>query len=781
PTEESPPSEPSGEADGDAKKPPASAGTSAETTATDAAAEAPADEEVGEPGPGGEARPGIVDELTAPSAGIGSIGSSELEDTGRLDAAHPSAEAPPPRGRLASWASAHETSSVMRIDDEDSSDTDGDDHEPDPLIGMVIAERYRIIERIGRGGMGIVYRVEHVRIGKLLAMKLLAGELSHNKEVVRRFKQEALTVSKLSSPYTVQVFDYGVWQHLTYLVMELVSGDDLGRLLRRGGPMPFARVGRLMLQVCASLAEAHSKGIVHRDIKPENIMVLPEVDGREVAKVVDFGLAKLRETPELNDVTLQGSVVGTPYYISPEQVLGEDVDGRSDLYSVGAVMFRSLTGKYPFEANSPIAMFTKHLTEAPPSAVDREPELGIPHAVSQAIAKCMAKDPAERFQNIEQLRDLIVSELDGAEMSKAERMWLGLDSGQERVQAVADVTRTGLYGHQVATREELESYERKLRRTRYGAYATFLVLLVAVVGGGVLYGLQRSAVAFTGFEKEPNNTRAQPNELPLARAIRGRLGKRLDPTTSDRDFYRFVVPGRPSDVSHIRLMASALPNIATCSLLFRAGYRDAVARYCVGRPAQELLVPATRLATGEYYLAVVQDMSSSGGKPLVHENVSDMYRVRVEQIEPGPSDEVEPNDGERMAQRVAGGAEVVGTLGWRGDEDTYCAPSRLDRPVRWSLSDAGRPPGTVIEMTPLASGVPGPVMRVHGAKSKPFGRMRLAADVNSPYVSPPYPVEHGERCVRLRLTNDPWVRGDAKFTLHPDGSRYRLKLLVAEP
>jgi serine/threonine-protein kinase len=190
----------------------------------------------------------------------------------------------------------------------------------DPLLGLVIAERYRIIEELGRGGMGIVYKVEHTRLGKLLAMKLLTGELARNPDVVRRFKQEALTVSKLSSANTVQVFDFGVAEGgLTYLVMELVAGEDLGRVLRRTGPLAFDRLGKLIVQVCTSLAEAHQKSIVHRDMKPENIMLLRGRDGAEAAKVLDFGLAKIREGAELNDVTSEGAIVGTPFTWTPRR------------------------------------------------------------------------------------------------------------------------------------------------------------------------------------------------------------------------------------------------------------------------------------------------------------------------------------------------------------------------------------------------------------------------------------------------------------------------------
>jgi serine/threonine protein kinase len=257
----------------------------------------------------------------------------------------------------------------------------------DPLIGLIIADRYRIVAPLGRGGMGVVYKVEHTRIGKLLAMKLLTGELSQNPEVVRRFKQEALTVSKLSSANTVQVFDFGASEGLTYLVMELVTGEDLGRLLRSVGHLTAIQLGRIVIQVCNALAEAHNKNIVHRDIKPENIMITRARDDSDLAKVLDFGLAKLREGSELNEMTSQGAIVGTPYFMSPEQVKGEDVDPRGDIYSLGAVMYRALTGEYAISGPTPMALFAKHLTEMPIAPHLRTPHLGISAGMSEIIMR----------------------------------------------------------------------------------------------------------------------------------------------------------------------------------------------------------------------------------------------------------------------------------------------------------------------------------------------------------------------------------------------------------
>src|SRR5262249_36486434 len=148
-----------------------------------------------------------------------------------------------------------------------------DDSSSDPLIGTVVDARYRVVARIGAGGMGAVYRVEHLAMGKLAAMKMLHPSLTQDREVAQRFRREAEAVSRLSSPYTVQVFDFGETHGSMYLVMELCKGEDLGAILRRDGPLPFGRLGSMMTQVCDALSEAHDLGIVHRDLKPENLLV----------------------------------------------------------------------------------------------------------------------------------------------------------------------------------------------------------------------------------------------------------------------------------------------------------------------------------------------------------------------------------------------------------------------------------------------------------------------------------------------------------------------------
>ncbi len=166
----------------------------------------------------------------------------------------------------------------------------------DPLIGRVIADRYKIEALLGRGGMGVVYKIEHVHIGKLMAMKLLHGELSRDKETLKRFKREAEAASRLDHPNTVQIFDFGRDQGLTYLVMEYLDGHDLGWVIQHEGALTFARCARICAQACASISQAHSVGIVHRDIKPENIMIIQGRERPDMVKVLDFGLAKLRHS-----------------------------------------------------------------------------------------------------------------------------------------------------------------------------------------------------------------------------------------------------------------------------------------------------------------------------------------------------------------------------------------------------------------------------------------------------------------------------------------------------
>ena len=233
----------------------------------------------------------------------------------------------------------------------------------DPWQGKVVDRRYRVLEKLGSGGMGLVYKVEHIQLDKVAAMKVLHTEMARDAEAVRRFRVEAQAVSRLDHPNIVQTFDFGRWEDSLYLVMEYLKGEDLAALVKREGPLPFDRAARLFVQICSALTDAHDAGIIHRDLKPENIVVVRRRDGSETAKVLDFGLAKLRERSEHLGVTSGNQVIGTPYYMSPEQVRSEPLDVRTDIYSLGATLYRVLTGTPSFQATTPVGVLTKHITD----------------------------------------------------------------------------------------------------------------------------------------------------------------------------------------------------------------------------------------------------------------------------------------------------------------------------------------------------------------------------------------------------------------------------------
>ncbi|MBX3127225.1 MAG: protein kinase [Polyangiaceae bacterium] len=608
----------------------------------------------------------------------------------------------------------------------------------DPLIGVTIAGRYRIIEPLGRGGMGVVYRVEHARIGKLMALKLLTGELSRDPEVVARFKREALMVSKLSHPNTVQVFDFGTAEGMTYLAMEYLRGEDLGRVIRREGPLGAERMARLVVQVCSSLSEAHRLDIIHRDLKPENVFVLQGPSGSELIKVLDFGLAKLRESTELGEVTSRGAIVGTPFYMSPEQIRGESADQRSDVYALGALMHMCLTAEPPFDAPRPMGVLTKHLVEAARDPSERYPELNIPPGLSAIVLKALQKEPERRFASVDDLQRALIAELRDEGQPSAELL---LDSGQMQALAQRDSI--------AATRDEVERYERKLRRrgalTWIGLGAALLALLV---GGYQVISLAQRPPAFAGEEREPNNAASEANPVPFGSTVRGQLGRRLAPDRSDRDFFRVDVP---EDVTNVRLSLSALPNLALCVWVYRMGIDSPLGTYCPGGAGRPLEVPVLELSPGPHYLAVMQDRDGyAETPPPVLENVSDQYVLALERVEPSASHESEPNDTEKDANVIDG--SIRGRLAWMRDVDVVCA--KPGGAVRFVISDApSRPVQAVLQVTPRGGEGDGIPVRIHAGRALDATG---SSDVPSPWTSPVVQASDTERaCLTLTLVPNP--------------------------
>ena len=296
---------------------------------------------------------------------------------------------------------------------------------PDPLIGRVISDRYKITSLIARGGMGKVYRAEQAPLGRLCAIKVLNPNYSGDAdpEFHKRFFREASVTSKITHPNCVTIFDYGKTDDdVFYMVMEYLEGKTLHMALREGGVMHEMRAGRIASQICRALREAHNLGVIHRDLKPANIFLTrpssraPDVHGtipppseedEDFVKVLDFGLVKhLGERPE-EQLTQTGLFMGSPKYMAPEQIQGGHVDARTDIYSLGIIMYEMLAGKVPFERATSVNILMAHVAEPPPPMREVNPNLLCSPAFEEIVMRCIAKEPNERFSSMDEVLQAI--------------------------------------------------------------------------------------------------------------------------------------------------------------------------------------------------------------------------------------------------------------------------------------------------------------------------------------------------------------------------------------
>jgi serine/threonine-protein kinase len=389
--------------------------------------------------------------------------------------------------------------------------------------GLLIDGRYRLKEKLGEGGMGTVYKVEHVRMGKILALKVLRPDVALDKQLKQRFQQEARLVSRLSHPNTIQVFDFGELEDGSlYIAMEYLHGRDLAGTLRAHGSVSEERGISIGCQVLASLSEAHEQNIVHRDIKPANVMLIKHKHGQDLVKVLDFGIAKLAVDEQRKHITGVADFLGTPAYMSPEQARGESLDARSDLYSVGAMLFELLTGRGVFLGPTPLSIITKQMTDDPPSFAEAAPGKRFSPALEQVIRKSLAKRREDRFASADEMR---------VALEKVRHDW-GYISGEFTPPDEV------LYA-QVAKREDFDRFERKLKLQR--TLAPVLVFALLALAGFAAYEYSKRAVlsAPRTVEQEPNNTPAEANRIALDLPIRGMIGTPLSQTDSDRDLFVF--------------------------------------------------------------------------------------------------------------------------------------------------------------------------------------------------------------------------------------------------
>jgi predicted RNA-binding Zn-ribbon protein involved in translation (DUF1610 family) len=559
------------------------------------------------------------------------------------------------------------------------------------FVHRVIADRYRLLALLGEGGMGAVYKAEHIRMGKALALKILRGDFAREPGAFERFLAEARIVSRLSHPHTIAVFDFGeidAGGSGFYLAMEYVPGKDLAAVLRDCGPLPEGRVAEIGQQLLGSLAEAHDAGIVHRDVKPGNVMLMETRSGEDYVKVLDFGIAKLREPGrdaagadlDATSTTGAAAIVGTPSYVAPEQARGGAVDARSDLYAVGCLLYELAAGRPPFEAPTPMAIVAAHLRQEPPPLASVAPRVS--RRFAEAIHRALRKRPEERFASADAMRDALA---EACEPTGARKL------APERGPQLTGELR-------IASREDFAEFERQVRALRRGRVLAPLAAL-AVVGAiaavawrwGDVYALAaaraprlvatlpdalRPKPGFDGQEHEPNDVPAQANPLPLspgpdgapaggAVTIRGHLGAKLSATTGDVDLYRLEIP--PADGPRVLVAewrgeraGEGIRGLDAVLALNRERSGDergaaplvAIAnRGAAGRP--ERLIAAVE--PGVHYLSVRERHDEATG-PV--EKPTDPYVLEVRLAVPEPGQELEPNDGpERVAGRPEGYTE----------------------------------------------------------------------------------------------------------------------------
>jgi serine/threonine-protein kinase len=516
-------------------------------------------------------------------------------------------------------------------------------------LGKIVDGRYRVIEVIGRGGMGVVYRVEHLRMGKIAAMKVLHRDLAQDVDVIARFEREAAAVSKLHHPHTVQVFDFGNAQGALYLIMELVRGQDLAHIIDRDGPMPWARAAPLLAQMCGALQEAHELGIVHRDLKPENVLITRTTGGRDYAKVLDFGLAKLEQRGAPKRDTERQAIVGTPYFMAPEQIRGDEVDARTDLYSFGALMFELLTAQHLYSGSTAVGVLTKHLTADPDAPSMRAPKMGIPPAVDHLCRKALARDPEDRWQSAAELAEAIeevfAETVGDATGQRSPAVSRGLAGGR----LVSDDEESDVR----LRRSDIDAFEASLKRRHWLVAAATVLLVLGGVGTGVWYAT-RPEPAQTS-ETEPNDEPSKANLIAPGTQVTGFLGRRHTLSDGDRDVYRVDWPAGSKRV--VSITVTGLPNL-DINLSVNDGDGEHGATIDEG-------------GIGEPEAMHRRSMDQR----LPVENVSDPYTLTV--TEERPDGEAEPNGMDADANALVPTQELRGYLDTRDDVDL----------LRWTGSD----------------------------------------------------------------------------------------------
>ena len=400
----------------------------------------------------------------------------------------------------------------------------------DPLLGRVLNERFRILEALGAGGMGRVYKAMQAPLDRVVALKVLNPSYSSTKDpgFQQRFLREASLTSKLRHPNTVTVIDYGQTDDgIFYIAMEYLEGRTLAQVLTQTGPLPWSRVINIAQQVCRSLREAHGIDIVHRDLKPANIILLNESD-QDLVKVLDFGLVKsIAPVPEgegaINpEITQSGTFLGSPQYMAPEQARNV-ADTRSDIYSLGVVLYQMLQGRPPFVARDHLELIFSHCKEPPPPFNSLRPYLPVPAEIEAVVMRCLEKDPARRFQSMDELLEAMRTAhmAAGGHSGVFKRPAGTTTTGPHASPLFAAVNPPDTNSSTLALDISVEVPEAVARARRRRMMGTALMVLLALgVGGGGAFFMMRPGTA-PAVQQPVQRARRPPGLLDTEPALAG--------------------------------------------------------------------------------------------------------------------------------------------------------------------------------------------------------------------------------------------------------------------
>jgi len=529
----------------------------------------------------------------------------------------------------------------------------GEAEAPDPWLGQVLLDQFRIEERIGAGGMGAVYRARQTSVDRDVAIKLLLPDLMQNPDAVRRFHREARVSTALDHPHVVRVMLFGeLADGSLYLVMELLRGRSLAELLRVEGSLSVERALHIATQACDGVGEAHGHGIVHRDVKPENVFLVQKGGDPDYVKVLDFGIARLETGGDASQATQSGLVFGTARYISPEGAAGEPADARSDVYSLGVMLYQMLCGETPFDAPTPVTLLMKHVQETPPDLRSRPGGRGVPDVVAGVVMRALSKDPDRRPANAPELAAQLRAAMRVAGMEAPDPY----DTARMRPSARVG-PRTRVEAEDVGDEAGVLIASRA-RGRRVATAASGALLLVALAGGAFvalranlgagdrddpasLVRRAEAALAAGRFDAEVEGTPEGEHVAALTDAL-----ARVQPTTPDLARLRQAAArglceagvragghGAREAALAFHRRAAALSTAEPCA-------REGIARFSgpSPAPAARLEVEPAPVAGAEVVLVVRGVQVAPGAAPRFEVVRVDRRVVRRVEASPGPEE-----------------------------------------------------------------------------------------------------------------------------------------------